>query len=61
MQLDELPEQLVMRRKFIIAARVQSAPFQPKKWMFLRFVFRDVDGTLYTKPDYPLPPAKGNE
>lgn len=47
-----------MKRKFIIAARVQSAPFQPKKWMFLRYVFVDIDGTLYTKSDYPPPPLK---
>ena len=46
----------MMPRKFIIAGRVQSAPFQPKKWMFLCYVYVDLDGTLYTKPDYPLPP-----
>jgi hypothetical protein len=54
-------ERETMTPKFIVAARVQSAPFQPKKWMFLRHVFVDIDGTLYTKPDYPPPPAKGND
>lgn len=46
-----------MPRKFIIAGRVQAGPFQPKKWMLFRYVYRDSDGTLYTKPDYQLPPV----
>lgn len=48
---------VMMPRKFIIAGRVQAAPFLPKKWMFFRYVYRDVDGTLYTKQDYPPPPV----
>ena len=48
---------VVMPRKFIIAGRVQAAPFLPKKWMFFRHVYRDVDGTLYTKQYYPPPPV----
>lgn len=47
-----------MQRKFIIAARVQAGPFQEKKWVFMRYVYRDSDGTLYTKADYPLPPIE---
>jgi hypothetical protein len=53
-----MSEDKVMPRKFITVGFVQEAPFQPKKLMFMRYVYVDIDGTLYTKPSYPPPPLK---